>query len=81
MNIKKTFPLSLVFEGHHYDGTITPSEDVGMNGMPVYFRVMLGDQFYAYLCCTDNGWKERDKEGHPSGLIQAIGNYIAEYYE
>jgi len=81
MNTKKTFPLSLTFEGHHYTGTITPSEDVGINGTPVYFRVLLGDKFYAYICCTDNGWKERDKEGHPSGLVQAIGDYIADYYE
>lgn len=81
MNTKKTFPLSLDFQGQHYVGTITPSEDVGKNGMPVYFRVLLGDQFYAYLCCTDNGWKERDKEWHPTGLVQAIGDYITDFYE
>jgi len=81
MNTRASFPLSLTFEGQHYAGTITPSEDVGINGMPVYFRVTLGDNFFAYLCCSDHGWKDRDKEGHPGGLIQSIGNYITDYYE
>lgn len=81
MNTRASFPLSLDFEGQHYSGTITPSEDMGINGMPVYFRVTLGDTFFTYLCCSDHGWKERDNEGRPPGLIQAIGDYIADYYE
>jgi hypothetical protein len=81
MNSKRSFPLSLDFQGQHYVGTITPSEDTGKNGQPIFFRVMLGDTFYAYLCCGDQGWKERDREGHPAGLVQAIGDYIADYYE
>lgn len=80
MNTARAFPLSLDFEGRHFDGTIVPSEDVGINGMPVYFRITLGDTFFAYLCCSDHGWMERDKKGHPSGLIQAIGDYIVDYY-
>jgi hypothetical protein len=81
MNTAASFPLSLDYEGKHYAGTITPSEDVAITGMPVYFRVKLGDDFFAYLCCSDHGWQERDKEGQHSGLIQAIGDYIADYYE
>jgi hypothetical protein len=81
MNVKNAFPLELDFEGHHYKGTIIPSEDTAPDGVPVYFRIMLGDKFYAYLCCGDNGWREREKEGHPPGLVQAIGDYIADYYE
>jgi hypothetical protein len=73
--------LSLDFEGQHYEGTVTPSEEKGANGMPVYFRVVLGDQFFAYLCCGDKGWSERDGNGKPKGLINAIGNYIIEFYE
>ncbi|HVU58611.1 MAG TPA: hypothetical protein VHD83_26295 [Puia sp.] len=81
MNTAKSFPLALDFEGKHYLGSITPSEDVTRNGMPVYFRVTLGDTFFAYLCCSDHGWKDRDKGGHPGDLVQAIGAYIADYYE
>ena len=29
----------------------------------------------------NNGWKEREVEGHPSGLVRAIGSYIFDYYE
>jgi len=81
MDKDKSFQLSLDFEGKHYDGTITPSEEKGANGMPVYFRVVLGDTFFAYLCCADNGWNVRDGEDRPNGLVNAIGDYIAEYYE
>jgi hypothetical protein len=81
MDKEKTFQLSLDFEGKHYDGTITPSTEVAANGMPVYFRVVLGDQFFAYLCCADNGWGVRDGEDRSNGLVNAIGDYIAEYYE
>jgi hypothetical protein len=38
MDNSKTFPLSLDFDGEHYEGEITPSEEKGRNGMPVYLR-------------------------------------------
>jgi hypothetical protein len=81
MNNNDTFPLSLDFEGKHYEGTITPSAEKSPKGTPVYFRVTMGDQLFAYLCCGDNGWKEKDTTGQPKGLVTAIGNYIFEYYE
>jgi hypothetical protein len=81
MDNEKSFRLSLDFEGQHYEGSVTPSEEKGSDGKPVYFRVTLGDTFFAYLCCGDYGWKERDGEGRQKGLIDAIGNYILEYYE
>ncbi|HVS98688.1 MAG TPA: hypothetical protein VHE54_19485 [Puia sp.] len=77
----KSIKLSLDFEGRHYDGTITPSGKRGANGVPVYFRVMLGDSLFAYICCTDNGWRARDGQQQHNGLVTAIGNYIMEYYE
>jgi hypothetical protein len=81
MDKSKSFPLSLDFGGRHYAGEVTPSEDKGQNGMPVYFRVTIGDELFAYLCCGDNGWIERDHSGNQKELIGAIGNYIVEYYE
>lgn len=81
MNSDTSFPLSLDFGGKHYAGTITPSVEKGRDGMPVYFRVTIGDELWAYLCCGDNGWRERDGSSQPSGLVSAIGNYILEYYE
>ena len=32
----KDFLLDLDFEGNHYSGVITPSEELGNDGMPVY---------------------------------------------
>lgn len=81
MNTDLAFNLSLDFEGRHYEGTITPSDETGPNGMPVWFRVVLGDQFFAYLCCSDNGWRDRDEGIKHRGLINAIGSYIMDYYE
>ena len=81
MDDDNSFPLSLDYEGKHYHGTITPSLEKGKQGNPVFFRVTLGKQLFAYLCCGDNGWKEKDSIGQPDGLINAIGNYILEYYE
>jgi len=77
----RMFPLSLDFEGKHYTGAVTPSEEKGANGMPVYFRVTLAGELFAYLCCGDRGWREQDNSGKPMGLINAIGTYIREYYE
>ena len=81
MDSDKSFKLSMDFEGQHYDGTITPSEEKGANGMPIYFRVVLGDTFFAYLCCSDKGWRERDGNSQSKGLVNVIGDYIADYYE
>jgi hypothetical protein len=81
MDTEKAFPLSLDFQGQHYTGTITPSKELGKNKMAIYYRVMLGNTFYAYLYCGDYGWKVRDKEGQPPALVQAIGDYIVDYYE
>lgn len=73
--------LSLDFEGRHYEGTISPSRRKGANGMPVFFRVTLGDALFAYLCCTDNGWRAGNDKQPENSLVNAIGNYIMEYYE
>lgn len=81
MNTDKTFPLNLDFKGRHYQGRITPSEEIGKNGMPVYFRITLNGEFFAYLCCADNGWMEKDGGDRPKALISAIGEYIKHFYE
>ena len=81
MNDKKTFPLSLDFEGRRYNGEIEASEERGKNGAPIFFRITLDGKFFAYLCCGDFGWKERDDLPRPKGLIDAIGQYILDHYE
>ena len=81
MDENQSFNLSLDFEGQRYEGTVTPSEEKGANGLPVFSRVMLGNQFFAYLCCGDKGWSQREGSSAPKDLIQAIGNYIEDYYE
>jgi hypothetical protein len=81
MKTGKRFPLTLDFEGRHYNGRITPSEETGKNGWPVYFRVELGGRLFAYLCCTDNGWQEKDPTKQANGLVNAIGEYIKDFYE
>lgn len=81
MEKNNAFPLSLDFEGRHYKGEISPSEETGKNGMPVYFRVSIDGQLFAYLCCADKGWWDRDGSGKPDGLVNAIGDYITEYYQ
>ena len=81
MENEKSFPFSVDFEGQHYKGMVTPSDEISNTGMPVYFRVTIGDQLFAYLCCGDHGWLDRDGSGQPEDLTQAIGNFIGEYYE
>jgi hypothetical protein len=81
MNNEASFPLSLDFEDKHFSGEVTPSDEKGPNGMPVYFRVTLGGALFAYLCCGDSGWKERDGKDQPRELVNEIGKYILDYYE
>jgi hypothetical protein len=82
MNEKASFPFSLDHEGAHYAGRITPSAETDKYGIPVYYRVMLGNRVFAYLCCGEMGWgrKDQDEEGD-SGLVQAIGRDIKRHYE
>ena len=81
MDMSNSFPLTLDYEGQHYRGKITPSEEVGENGVPVFYRVTLGNTFFAYLCCSDKGWRERDEPDKPKGLVNAIGDYIKAFYK
>jgi hypothetical protein len=81
MNNGAAFPLALEFEGRHYRGKVTPSEEKGDKGTPVYFRVTLDGQFFAYICCADHGWIERDGKSKPPELVGAIGDYIRRFYE
>lgn len=80
LNKSRAFPFSLVYEGQYYEGDITPSAETGKNGMPVYYRVMMGNELFAYLCCGDTGWTAREQKGNSTGLIQAIAGYIRNYY-
>jgi len=81
MNKDARFPLTFDFEGRHYKGTVTPSEEKGKNDTPVYFRVTLDNRFFAYVCCADNGWMERDGKSKPPELVGVIGDYIRRFYE
>ena len=80
MQKENSFPLVLEYEGKRYKGMVMPSEEVAANGLPVYFRVSVCGTIFAYLCCGDNGWFERDKMNSSSGLISAIGKYISDFY-
>jgi hypothetical protein len=82
MNNAASFPFKIDFEGTHYEGSITPSGDTDKFGVPVYFRVMIGDAFFAYICCGELGWNRKDStDTGDSGLIQAIGELIREHYQ
>jgi len=82
MNNAASFPFKVDFEGRQYQGTVTPSGDTDKNGLPVYFRIMIGDTFFAYLCCGEIGWGRKDSEEKgDEGLIQAIGEFIKLHYQ
>lgn len=83
MNNEDILPLSLDFDGKHYEGTVEPSAEKGPGGRSVFFRVTLDGELFAYLCCGDKGWSERGgpNQSASEGLITAIGNYIFEHYE
>ena len=80
LNKRRTFPFSLTYEGEYYEGVITPSAQTAKNGMPVYFRVSIGEKLFAYLCCGDTGWRAHEPKGNSAGLVQAIIAYIREFY-
>jgi hypothetical protein len=81
MNITGAFKLSLDYEGRHYSGAILPSEEKDSKGFPIFFRVEIDGQLYAYICCGESGWHNRDEKGGHNALINAIGNYIHDWYE
>jgi hypothetical protein len=80
LNKNRTFPFYLTYDGEYYQGVITPSAATAKNGMPLYFRVVLGDKFFAYVCCGDTGWSTHEQKGNSTGLIQAITRYIKNFY-
>jgi hypothetical protein len=71
------FRLELDYEDKHYTGMILPSEEKDDKGFPVFFRVEIDGELYAYLCCGTTGWFDRENKGGEDGLINAIGQYIA----
>ena len=73
------FPLELNYEGTHYSGTIEPSRELDEQGVPIHYRVIINGELFAYLCCGSNGWD--DNGSHPKNVINAIGEYIKEWYE
>lgn len=82
MNNDATFPFKIDFEGTAYEGLITPSGETDKYGMPVYFRIKIGDKFFAYLCCADSVWGRKDSQDvGDEGLIQEIGEYIKAHYQ
>jgi hypothetical protein len=82
MNNDATFPFDISFEGSHYEGLITPSGETDKLGMPVYFRIMVGDKFFAYLCCAESIWGRKDSgDTGDEGLIHEIGEHIKTHYQ
>ena len=75
------FPFLLDFEGQRMRASVTPSDEKNDSGQPVYFRVELNGQFFAYLCCNEDGWYEKDSSGKPKTLVDAIGKAIHDYYD
>lgn len=76
-----TFRLEVDFEGRHYTGVVLPSEDKDAKGFPVFFRVEIDGELYAYICCGEAGWNNRDNNKTDDGLISVIGQYIHDWYE
>jgi hypothetical protein len=80
METTGAFRLELDFEGRHYTGAILPSEEKDDKGFPVFFRVEIDGELFAYLCCGEAGWHNRENKAKDD-LIQAIGQYITDWYE
>ena len=81
MGTTGAFKLELDFEGKHYSGTILPSEEKDSQEFPVFFRIEIDGELYAYICCGERGWHNRDLKGGHNALINAIGDYIHDWYE
>ena len=81
MDINHPFPLDVDYGGKYYEAWITPSEEKGADDTPVFFRIMLNGDFFAYLCCGDQGWVERDGQKQPTDLVGVIGEQIRAYYQ
>jgi len=81
MDNTKEFKLELDFEGKHYTGSILPSEEKDNKDFPVFFRITIDGRLYAYICCGQNGWHDRDQKTGHNALINTIGEYIHDWYE
>jgi hypothetical protein len=49
--------------------------------MPLYFRVILDNDFFGCLSRGKDGWNELNGSQHRKGIIGAIGELISECYE
>lgn len=79
--VNHSFPLEFTDDDQFYDAWVTPSAELSPGGLPVFYRVMLNGDFFAYLCCWDNGWFQRDGEAASADLVSRIGERIAGYYQ
>lgn len=81
MDISATIPVSVHFGGRHYQGTVTPSKKKGLDGKPLYFRVMVNNEFFCFLSRGDDGWNELNGDRRRKTLVEAIGECIAAHYD
>jgi len=81
MDQTNEFKLELDFEGKHYSGMILPSEEKDNKGFPVFFRITIDGELFAYICCGQHGWHDKDKKIGHNALMNAIGQYIFDWYE
>jgi hypothetical protein len=72
------FDISVMYDGKEHKGWANPSDELGDDGHPVSFHVVLDGVSFGYLSFNECNWSVN--EDRPKVLVKAIGKEIEKHY-
>lgn len=78
----ESFPIEIDVDGTYYTGeVIALANRANRTDMPNQYSVLLNRKLYFHVECLPEGWRMPEHEFYPKSLVEAVGNFIQEYYE
>ena len=78
----ESFPIEIDVDGTPYSGeVIALAYPAKTDKPPSQFSVLLNRQLYFHIECLPEGWRMPEHEIVPKRIVDAVGNFIREYYE
>lgn len=78
----ESFPIEIDVDGNSYAGEVIALRYAARTEkIPNQFSVLLNRKLYFHLESLPEGWRMPEHEFYPRSLVDAVGNFIQQYYE
>jgi hypothetical protein len=75
----EVLPIEIELEGVHYSGEAVAMGN-GKENMPSRFSVILNHKIFVHIECVGAEWHAVENDDIPQEVVDAIGDYLYEYY-